>query len=182
MLWEWEDPLMSRRDARATRLKHYIEKWGLLFEQFGTTRMAGRVVGWLLVSDPPHQTARQIASATGASAASVSTATRMLTQAAMIERIGVPGQRSVSFRITPGMWARLMRIRLGRMAVMAELAEEGLQILKPVRGDRAARLQEIRSYIAFMDREMPALLERWERELQRERRSPRSSGAGGAQT
>ena len=34
----------------------YVEDFGLYFEQFGLARTAGRMLGWLLVCDPPHQT------------------------------------------------------------------------------------------------------------------------------
>jgi hypothetical protein len=163
-------------NVRDERLRHYIEKWGLLFEQLGATRMAGRVIGWLLICDPPHRTAAQIAIATGASAASVSTATRWLTQAAMVERVGMPGERSVFFRIAPGMWARLMRIRLGRISSMEALAEEGLLIVGPREDEQGDRLREIRSYSSFMERELPALLSRWEQEWEREKRARRKGG------
>jgi hypothetical protein len=35
--------------------KHWIEDISLYFEQMGLTRMAGRVLGVLLISDPPEQ-------------------------------------------------------------------------------------------------------------------------------
>lgn len=150
-------------------LHHYVEKWGISFEHLGATRMSGKILGWLLISDPPHQTAAQIADAIGASLASVSTATRTLTQAALIERIGIPGQRSAHFRISPGMWAKLMRYRIGRIAQMRELAEEGLSLLPEGETDLGLRLRELRSYCTFVEREFPGLLARWEEDWKRER-------------
>ena len=50
---------------KQTELRHYLEQWGLLFESLGSTRMMGRVLGWLLVCEPPEQTAREIADALG---------------------------------------------------------------------------------------------------------------------
>ena len=169
---------MSPTDEHDELLRHYLEKWGLLFEHLGATRMAGRVIGWLLTCDPPHQTAGEIAAVTGASPASVSTATRAMTQAGMIERVGMPGQRSVFFRIAPGMWARLMRIRLGRISAMSELASEGLEILPGARGRSGDRLREIHSYTQFMEQEMPALLTRWEQQWQREQSKARGRKGG----
>jgi hypothetical protein len=151
-------------------LHDYVEKWGISLEQLGATRMAGKILGWLLVCDPPHQTAKQISEAIGASLASVSTATRTLTQASLTERVGIPGERSAHFRISPGMWSRLMRHRIGRIAQMGRLAEEGLSLLARKRDtDLGLRLRELRSYCAFMEREFPSLLARWEEEWRRER-------------
>jgi DNA-binding transcriptional regulator GbsR (MarR family) len=148
-------------------LHHYVEKWGMTFEHLGATRMAGKILGWLLISDPPHQTAKQISEAIGASLASVSTSSRALTQAALIERVGIPGERSAHFRVSPGMWARLMRYRLGRIAEMIELAEEGLSLL-PEDRDLTLRLRELVSYCGFVEREFPGLLARWEEEWRKE--------------
>jgi hypothetical protein len=149
---------------RPSELTSYVEQWGMLFEQLGATRMMGKVLGWLLICDPPGQTARQIADAIGASISSISIATRALTQAAMIERVGVPGERSARFRVRPGMWSRLIKVRMGHLATMRELADEGLRLLDSPDAGRALRLREIQSYGEFIDRELPALLARWEEE------------------
>ena len=37
--------------------KNFIEETGIVFEQTGLTRMSGRMFGWLLISDPPYQSA-----------------------------------------------------------------------------------------------------------------------------
>lgn len=168
---------MKRKDAGNERLQHYLEKWGMVFAQLGATRMAGRIIGWLLICDPSHQSAKQIANATGASLASVSVATRTLTQAAIIERFGMPGERTVFFRLAPGTWMRLMRFRLVQISGMTALAEEGLRIRQGAGEATKSRLREIHSYCSFMDREMPALLERWKKEWQREQRALGKKGA-----
>ncbi len=141
---------------------HYIEQWGMLFELLGATRMMGRILGWLLICDPPEQTAKEIADAIDVSIGSISTATKTLNQGAMIERIGLPGQRSVYFRIKPGMWTQLLKTRMGRLAAMRELADKGMDLLSPADDDAKLRLREIRDYCAFVEKEFPILLERWE--------------------
>ena len=151
-------------------LRPYIEQWGMLFEQLGSTRIAGRAVGWLLVCEPPHQTAREIADAIGASISSISATTRILTQSSMVERVGMPGERSAYFRIKPGTWSQLMRFRLRHIGTMRELADEGLRILSTSDERLTERLREIGSYCAFVEREMPAFLARWEDEWKRENR------------
>ncbi|MBD3235121.1 MAG: MarR family transcriptional regulator [Candidatus Eisenbacteria bacterium] len=108
------------------RLRRYIGHWGLFFEQRGATRMAGRLIGWLLICDPPHQSSARKAEAIGAGAASVSAATRARRPAPMIERVGRPGERSAFSPIEPGMASRLLRTRLGRITGMSTVAEEGM--------------------------------------------------------
>ncbi|MFC1931980.1 GbsR/MarR family transcriptional regulator, partial [Chloroflexota bacterium] len=58
--------------------KRFVEEVGILFEQTGMPRMAGRILGWLSVSDSPHQTTDQLTKALMASKGSISTMTRFL--------------------------------------------------------------------------------------------------------
>jgi len=150
---------------------HYLEKWGMRFEHLGGTRMMGRVLGWLLICDPPHQTAKEVAKALGVSIGSISITTRGLEQFGMIERIGIPGERSAHFRIAPGVWVRMMRIRLDHLNGMRELAEEGMGLFPGRHRKVTRRLREIRDYCAFMSEEIPPLLEQWERRWQGEESS-----------
>jgi hypothetical protein len=156
-------------DATKSELMPYVEQWGMLFEALGATRMMGRVMGWLLVCEPPDQTARQIADAIGASISSVSTATRALARSAFIERVGVHGDRSVHFRVKPGMWTQLINARMQHFGMMCELAEEGLGLLPDSDTRNTARLREIESCCSFMERELPSLLARWEKEWKGEK-------------
>ncbi len=150
-------------------LKDYVERWGMLFEFLGGTRMMGKILGWLLVCDPPEQSASDIARAVGASAGTVSTTTRALLQAAMIERIGVPGKRSAYFRVRPGMWADLLKRRMEYGRTMGQLAEEGLGLISGSDDDAALRLREIGSYCRFVESELPVFVARWEKEWEKER-------------
>jgi hypothetical protein len=163
----------AEADRRA--LREYAERWGILFENLGAARMMGKILGWLLVCDPPEQSAGELASGLGASAGSVSTATRSLMQAGMIERVGIPGRRSACFRVRPGMWGDLLERRMSFGRTMGELAEDGLRLMRSREaGDGAApgptadparelRLEEILSYCRYVEDELPAFVERWRR-------------------
>lgn len=157
------------RERITAELRDYIERWGILFEFLGGTRMMGKILGWLLVCDPPEQSASDVAKAVGASAGTVSTTTRALLQAAMIERIGIPGKRSAYFRVRPGMWADLLKKRMEYGQTMAELAEQGLSLVSGPDDDATFRLREIGSYCRFIESQLPALLARWEKEWEKER-------------
>ena len=147
----------------------YLERWGMLFELLGATRMMGRVLGWLLVCDPPEQSAGDIAQAVGASAGSVSTTTRALTQAGMVERLGIPGERSAHFRVRSGVWGQLLRKRMSYIVSMRDLVEEGLELGAGEKEDSTLRLRELGSYCSFIERELPAFIARWEKDWKEER-------------
>jgi DNA-binding transcriptional regulator GbsR (MarR family) len=159
---------MTEKKKQAEQM-HYVERWGMLYEQLGAPRMMGRVIGLLLICDPPHQTAKEIADAIGASIGSVSTITRNLSQMGMIERFGIPGKRSAYFRIKPGALSQMLKRRVAQIKAMHDLAEEGLHLLSSSDEDSRMRLTEIESYCTFVHRELPALIDRWEEVWRKER-------------
>ena len=74
------------------RLERYIEDVALYWERHGVPRIAGRVIGLLLVCDPPYRSVGQIATELNVSKGSASTMTRLLLTSESIERVPVPGQ------------------------------------------------------------------------------------------
>jgi len=152
-------------DTTREDLQGYLERWGMLFELLGATRMMGRILAWLLISDPPEQSAGDIAQAVGASAGSVSTTTRALTQSGMIE----PGERSAHFRVRSGVWGQLLRKRMAYIVSMRDLAEEGLELSTGEGDDSTLRLRELGSYCSFIERELPGFVARWEKDWKEER-------------
>jgi len=131
--------------------------------------MMGRILAWLLISDPPEQSAGDIAQAVGASAGSVSTTTRALTQSGMIERLGIPGERSAHFRVRSGVWGQLLRKRMSYIVSMRDLVEEGIELNAGEDEDSTLRLRELGSYCSFIERELPGFIARWEKDWEKER-------------
>jgi len=149
----------------------YVEEFGLLFEQFGLSRMLGRVLGVLMISDPPERSAVELAEELGASRGSISQTTRSLIQMSLVQRWSRPGERRDYFRIKPGAWHEIMRREMEALGGFREMAERGLDLLDS-RGPAARRsLEEMRDFYAYWEKEMPAVLERWEKESRRKSKS-----------
>ncbi len=143
----------------------FVEELGLFFQQRGLPRMAGRILGWLLISEPPYQSTGELAQPLLASRGSISTATRLLIQAGLIERISLAGRRRDYFQLKPGAWDQMLESSLHDLiAVRLLLAERGLKLLegKPLHLRR--RLEEMLDVYLFFEREFPALLTRREQE------------------
>jgi len=117
-------------DQLQEEVKKFVEEVGIVFEQTGLPRMAGRIFGWLLISDPPYQSPSELAEALMASRGSISTMTRLLTQLGLIERFGMPGERHAHFRIGSDAWKHLMGHGLeDEIRMFRQLAKRGLAIL-----------------------------------------------------
>src|SRR5512142_2974957 len=99
-------------DQRRLEERHFVEDVGLFFEQMGYPRMAGRILGWLLICDPPQQSSEQLAQVLLASKGSLSTMTRLLIQIGLIERVALPGERRDYFRLKPGAWPQLIKVQM----------------------------------------------------------------------
>ncbi len=144
--------------------RHLIEDVGLFFEQMGYPRMAGRILGWLLICEPPQQSMDQLAEVLQASKGSLSTMTRLLIQIGLVERVALPGERRDYFRLKSGAWPQLIKVQMQVMTGLHEIVERGLVLLKDRGPEVQQRLREAHDLYAFLERELPALLARWEQE------------------
>lgn len=155
-------------DQRQVEKQHFVEEIALNFEEIGIARMAGRILGWLLISSSPHQSADQLAEALQASRGSISTMTRMLIQADLVERIGIPGERRDYFRVKPGIWSQLLQDKMEQVTYLHQLAERGLELMEGGAPELKQRIQDMHDLYSYVEQELPLLLERWELEHQKE--------------
>ena len=143
----------------------FAEQAGLHFDHMGHPRMGGRVFGWLLSCEPDQQSVAEIAEALQASRSAVNAVIKRMTQVGIVERVAVPGERSIFYRIKPDAWVDMMRGNLPNMAAGRRLADQGLALFAERGPDQNQRLQSFRDAHAFFERELPLLLERLEREM-----------------
>ena len=144
--------------------ERFIEDVGMLFEDFSHPRMAGRIIGYLLICDPPHQTAGEILAAVGGSKGSISSMTRLLIQMGQVERISIFGKRKTYYRIKSGLQPELLPSKMGFLKSMHEMAERGLTLIDDNNIQQRQRLQQIRDFSAFVEHNLSNLLETWKKE------------------
>jgi DNA-binding MarR family transcriptional regulator len=161
---------MTSASAKARELegeKRFVEGVGILFEEDGLPRMAGRILGRLLVAVPAEQSSSQLASYLDASKGSISTMTRQLIQMGLVERVGIPGERQDHFRMRPGSWERFLTARLRGMERMHLIAEQGLRLPAAKDPDVRDRLESMHSVYEFLSEQVPPLLEQLGRDRRR---------------
>lgn len=150
-------------DRQQAEKKHFAEEVGIIFEQTGLPRMAGRIFGWLLISDPPHQSTGELAEALMASKGSISTITRLLIQTGLIERFSLPGVRHDYFRLQHNAWRHMIKRGVeDEIKMIHQIAERGLKLIANRNHPNQKWLEEMRNTYASLEREFPALLERLE--------------------
>jgi len=151
---------MSEADGNLSQKKVFVEDFGVMFESMSLPRMAGRILGWLLVCVPPYQSADQIATALDASKGMVSTMTRFLIQLGFIEKLTFPGDRRDYFRMKQNLWEHLMNSRISELTRMRAIAERGLSLMEENEEVRR-RLYEMRDIYVFFEREFPEMMSRY---------------------
>lgn len=156
----------------------FVEHVGLVYEGMGLPRMAGRILGYLLVCDPPHQSMAQLQAALQASKGSISTMTRLLHGAGTLERVPVPHDRREYVRLPGFGFESVMRLATERTRAVRVLAEEGLAVLAGAPTERTERLRSMHAFYAFMERELPRTVERFRRE--KAASTARTGGAKGS--
>lgn len=139
----------------------FIEEMGALFDQVGSTRMAGRVWAYLLIADAEQVSSADLVEALNASASSISSATRLLESLEMVDRIRLPGDRRYYFTIHHGAVLNLVRRRFEAVVRTRDLAARGLRAF----GDREIarpHLEELFEVYSWFGRELPALVNRYQ--------------------
>ncbi len=139
----------------------FVEELGQHLYSRGMQRMSGRMWAWLLICDPPEQTADDLAEALHASRGAISGAVRDLASVGLIRRGRRRGERREYFSAPPGSIRRTIA-NLGLLLTHGrEIADEGLALLADRPPAVRARLQEFRDAYAYYEREWPRVIERY---------------------
>lgn len=136
----------------------FVEEMGQFLASLGMTPMAGRMWGWLLICDPPEQTAADIAEALHASRGAISGTARLLASSGLIRRTTRRGDRREYFSAPPEGLDSLLGSAAGIYRQMRGIAERGLAAIATRPVESRARLQEFHDVMAFVELQVPAVI------------------------
>jgi DNA-binding MarR family transcriptional regulator len=142
----------------------FVEEMGQFLGSSGMTPMAGRMWAWLLICDPPEQTATDLATELHASRGAISGTARLLESARMIRRARRRGDRREYFTAPAGALEALLADAGAMYGRFRAITEDGLAVLADRPPSVSARLREVHAAYTFFEREYPALIARYLRE------------------
>lgn len=151
---------MSERDER---VRQFIEDTGDLLDDHGLPHMAGRIIGALMICDPPYLSHDALADQLQASRGSISMATQLLLRLNILERVSLPGHRRHYYRLREDLWRDLLSIRPEHLQKHLDLVQAGLELLTDEPIDTKMRLIELQVLSEFILEILPEFTERWER-------------------
>lgn len=131
---------MTEPTPSHTQLLEWVESVTAFLTRDGISPIAGRILGWLMICDPPEQTAAQIALAIGASRASITTNMQILTTMEIVSRRTRAGERTAYYRIEDGAWEKLVQRQVASLTSFCEITSDGMSLLGPDSA-RAARIR-----------------------------------------
>jgi len=135
-----------------------VEEMGQFLGSMGMTPMAGRMWGYLLICDPPEQTAAQIAEALHASRGAISGTARLLAGPGLVRRTTRPGDRREYFSAPPEGLDSMLASAGAIYRQMREIAERGLAATASRPPAARARLQEFHDVMTFVEQEVPRVV------------------------
>jgi hypothetical protein len=135
----------------------FAEEVGTVMSGMGLPTAFGKLMGWLLICDPPQQTSAQLAAALDLSKGSVSTGMRSLEQLGMVRRVPVRG-RGHAYEILPDAMVRTTDPRRLYLLIH-DVMQKGLDILGDDKAERAQRLRITRDFFAFGARRIPEIMD-----------------------
>lgn len=157
---------MADYEQRTDRpaMSEWIERMAAHFEATeGMPLIAGRILAFLLICDPPERTAAELSHALTASTGSVSTNVRLLLRLGIISKTTRQGREAALYQVEEDRWPALVRQRMERVTELEKLTEEGLRMFSG-QGERARRLRTVHEFYRWLAGQMPELWQRWEKE------------------
>jgi DNA-binding transcriptional regulator GbsR (MarR family) len=133
---------------------------GLLYQDYGVSRIGGRIVGYLLVTPRPVSS-EEMAEALQVSRSSVSTNLRTLLMAELVEKVSLPGDRVDYYVLSDLAWQNTLEMRLAAILPLKELAEEGLEGLHPDHPARP-RLQSLMDWVGMVESILQRTRDEWQ--------------------
>lgn len=141
----------------------YIEETGLLLEKLGMTRMAGRIFGYLIVSDEEQASFDQIRKALQASKGSISGTMKQLLQIGMVEAVSLPGDRKTYYRLSKMKIEDILRSRMSQFNAFADILAKG-EALKSEKDEISDWLIEASTFYRWVGGQIDEIITKWEAE------------------
>ncbi|HTF82035.1 MAG TPA: MarR family transcriptional regulator [Cytophagales bacterium] len=142
--------------------KELIERFGVYSEREGTSPAPARIAALLLVSDNVELTFEEIYETLQISKSAASNAINSLLASEKIEYITKPGDRKRYFRSKIAAWDKDFSKKISRLFEASKFLKDILEQRPDTTPEFNAKLQQIISFIEFLQSELPDLYKKWE--------------------
>jgi DNA-binding transcriptional regulator GbsR (MarR family) len=142
-------------------LKQDVENIGIIFERGGFPPMPSRVLGYLLMAEPPYRSFDEIVDFLQASKSAISNALKFLEMQGLVVYITFSGDRKRYFKLNFEKWLSIVNkpqiVRMFRETMDHILAKRSDQYPEFNRS-----VEDIRDLYKLIEEELPKIIEKWE--------------------
>jgi DNA-binding MarR family transcriptional regulator len=128
--------------------------------RYGFPPMAGRLLGYLAVCEPPEQSIGELADALLASRSAIAGAIKFLEISHAIRSSRAAGERMDRVRIDMSS-PQALGMDISEYEELSELAREGLEVLAAASAERRAILLEMSAFVDFLLEQIPRFEQEW---------------------
>ncbi|MCY3414435.1 MAG: hypothetical protein INQ03_22500 [Candidatus Heimdallarchaeota archaeon] len=153
--------------ADKKQLLNFIDNFARFFESKGLSRTKGRILGYLTVAEKTYSTLEDIADFLELSVSTVSPELKQLVDLKLADRLGrkqvseIDGDRGYVFQVTADTWLNVIDDKGQSSAIFQIILEEGFKVLRDDPPERSVILKEMKILFAYLEKEMPKVLERY---------------------
>jgi DNA-binding transcriptional regulator GbsR (MarR family) len=144
-------------DSLNLRQQSYVEDMGLFFEQYGSQRTLGKVVGLLLMAEQPLSQ-EDLMRLLNLSRTSASMTVRWAEHLGLVEQVSLPGDRKRYYQIRTDIANWLARASMQKIEEFLELLATAEGLADPNARERLARMCELMS---FLNKRVEAAFAEW---------------------
>lgn len=147
-----------------TELEQYIEEMGLFYEKLGLTRMAGRILGFLMASDIELLSFDDIVQQLRASKGSISGNINFLLKNQLIEKVMVTGDRKSYYRYSSIDISKEIEEKIITSRLTREMFEKALAINGNPQSAKHQNISELIDFYHFLELELANIGMKWVQE------------------
>lgn len=152
-------------DKTEHAIAEFVEQMGLILQAEGLPRIAGRIMGLMIMHGGPFGFS-EMAERLSVSRASISTNTRLLEDLGVIERTATPGDRQDYFRLSRQPYARMLRGVVRRMRRAREVVEDTQETLPQDMQGAQDRLNELDAFYEALIESFVNVIDAWDAKRQ----------------
>lgn len=142
--------------------KNYLEDFGLFFEKLGSGRIAGLILGYLLISDRPEVSFNELVEQLDVSKASVHNQLKMLEQTGFVKALRFKDDRKTYYRIGARDMGEMTVRRMGMTVLFVDLMLRGYEMKQNKQDDAANFLRDTAGFYHWLHTRMRDLIGEWE--------------------
>ena len=157
---------MAAKATQADRQRQ-VERIGVSFEKVGISPVGARIIGLLMVAEPPYLSFDDLVEATQASKSSVSTALKFLQTEGLVDYITFSGDRKRYFQLYSSTWVEIMKDRVTAFTSLRKVISETLELRSSQYPEFNHTLAEVVELYQALEKKMMKAIEDWDKEREK---------------